>query len=230
MATNARLPKIHTLDVEDKQSTNNSARDSSISKQTSKTTSFLSRLQLGSLEQIPLPGDVYYPPSARSKQPRPLGLIPNRNDRLAALKKLSQLFSPLSAGYHSPEQHVLSYRPPEQQVLRRTPPPMNAAESTERPVGTISATPSAVTDEVSHPSVDPNSEPNTVACRLPHQDWDASTGGHGDPDYMTLGEKASEYYAFIGPTQGSGAPVGGAKHPSTRPVMGQDKKKATSLR
>ena len=198
-----------------------------MSKKTSKTTSFLSRLQLGSLEQIPLPGDVYYPPSTHSKQPRPLGLIPNRNDRLAALKKLSQLFSP--PGYH----------PPEQRVVRRIPSQVNV-DLTERPVGTISATIKAS----SFPSVDPSVTcTDTVAYRIPQQDLSGTDAGtSGDPDYMTLGEKTSEYYSFIRPPHGSPAPVGGAKHPGTlggakhpgtRPLasrQGQDGKKTTTRR
>ncbi len=62
------------------------------SKPASKTVSF-SNVRLGSLVHQPQPGDPYYTPRSSSR-PRPLGLIPGKNDRLIALKKLNQLLSP----------------------------------------------------------------------------------------------------------------------------------------
>lgn len=206
MATNTHLPVIHSLGTG---TTDGKTPDSETSKKTSKTTTFLSRLKLGSLQQVPLPGDVYYPSHVHSKQPRPLGLIPNRNDRLAALKKLNQLFSPLSARHLPHNDALFSDRG---STLTRS-----QADS-EQPLGAISATVKAPSlAESSLPSVD-HKKPSINVARtseldptLPHKSWPVPDAG-GDPDYMPIGEKASEYYAFVGPPP---AALEGIKQPLT---------------
>lgn len=219
MATNTHLPVIQTLGTG---TTDGKTQDSATSR-TSKTTSFLSRLKLGSLQQVPLPGDVYYPSHVHTKQSRPLGLIPNRNDRLAALKKLNQLFSPLSAGYLPHNQHT--------QFSNRgsTLTPSQAdSELTEQPLGAISATgkaPSiAKTDlHCKQPSIDVT-HTSVLDPSIP----DASGGLNGDPDYMPIGEKTSEYYDFVGPPPaalgGIGQPLTLASNPLSN--QGHNKKKA----
>lgn len=145
------------------------------SKKARKSSSFLSRLQFGSLQALPQPGDVHYPPLG-SKQTRPLGLIPNRNNRLAALKKLNQLLSPWS------NQTV-----PAMQPLAST----HTQRQDEVAVPTISA--SVHHSKASANSAEPTNtmEVDPVAYRLAL----AGSGGvDGDPDYMG----AREYYTLAG--------------------------------
>ncbi len=85
MAANTQLPVLPELGV-------SSRTEKEKQSKSNKTRKLLSRLQLGSLQPVPQPGDVHYP-HQHNKHPRPLGLIPNRNDRLSALKKLNKLFS-----------------------------------------------------------------------------------------------------------------------------------------
>jgi len=67
-------------------------RERTAKRNPSKAVSF-SNVKLGSLLHQQQPGDAYSTPRY-SKKPRPLGLIPGKNDRLIALKKLHQLLSP----------------------------------------------------------------------------------------------------------------------------------------
>ena len=63
-----------------------------------KAASFLAGLELGTLRRVnqPRPGDVYHRPQTMSlaKQPRPLGLLPDRGTRLNALRELTKILSP----------------------------------------------------------------------------------------------------------------------------------------
>ena len=67
-------------------------RAESVKRKHTKSVSF-SNVKLGSLLHQPQPGD-FYSTSRYSNKPRPLGLIPGKNDKLIALKKLHQLLSP----------------------------------------------------------------------------------------------------------------------------------------
>ncbi len=96
MATNTQLPALHSLQLTKRETGGEGSQggDHGRTNKKSKVMSFLSRVQLGSLRQAPLPGDVHHAPAQHSKQARPLGLIPSRDDRLSALKRLNQLLSP----------------------------------------------------------------------------------------------------------------------------------------
>ena len=57
--------------------------------------SFLAGWELGTLQRVtqPRPGDVYHHPHT-VKQPRPLGLLPDRGARLDTLRELTKILSP----------------------------------------------------------------------------------------------------------------------------------------
>ena len=177
MAT--QLPMI--LDISTRSSNHNDHDIQPSSKKARKPSSFLAGLQFGSLQAAPQPGDVHYPPMG-SRQPRPLGLIPNRNNRLAALKKLNQLLSPWSTQpipTTQPLADIASTRPLSQ-------------HQDEGVVPTISAS-------VHHSKAPADGEAanimevEPVAYRLALA---GSDGVEGDPDYM--GDRAREYYALAG--------------------------------
>lgn len=148
-------------------------------KKTRRSSSFLSGLQFGSLQTVPQPGDVHYPPMG-SRQARPLGLIPNRNNRLAALKKLNQLLSP------RPSQPVLTTQPlasthplPQHQDVGAGPTISASVDHSQAPADSEAAN--------NRMDVDPVAYRLALAGR--------SDGGvDGDPDYM--GDRATEYYAL----------------------------------
>jgi hypothetical protein len=197
MSTNTHLPVIHTLDVGSAGRPAEGSRSNN-SKKISKTESFLSRLQLGSLQPIPLPGDVYYPRTNSSRlQPRPLGLIPDRNDRLAALKKLNQLFSSHSEGYLAYHHHHQGQYQPD---VTDTDPP-----TAEAPTIAGAHLPSG---DVSVPTMCQHTEYRLLQKGPPEPD-----AVNGDPDYMPIGERGSPYYTSVGPPP-SGEPLWGTKHPA----------------
>lgn len=233
MSANTHLPVLHTLDVGSSSGSTNEdhTKGKTKSKKISKTASFLSRLQLGSLQQVALPGDVYYP-QVHAKQPRPLGLIPNRNDRLAALKKLNQLFA-----HRQPQvQHT---RPLYNKVSTFTQPQTDSEPAAN--LGAISATVRVPTEAGAVPlsvkSKHPNyasTDPSTVdptAYRLPQKSLPQRSlpEANGDPDYMPIADRASEYYTFVGPSLRASAAaqlVVSLPAPLNNQGPGQDKKKA----
>lgn len=213
MATNTHLPVISNAST-----TDGKAED------TDKTASFLSRLQLGSLQRIALPGDVYYP-QQHAKQSRPLGLIPNRNDRLAALKKLNQLFTPALSGFSGrPQLHRL----PLGGTISQS---QTESETSGKPAagGTISATVKTLSRNEAESKWPRIAATSTLdPYKLPHKNLSEQDG---DPDYMPIGEKASEYYAGASPRA---SVLGVMRHPQTFAASAidqkQDRKKATLKR
>lgn len=207
MAANAHFPVIHSLDISSRRDGDNQDEvDQSLEepltpkKKARKATSFLSRLQLGSLQQVPQPGDVYHGPM--SVKPRPLGLLPHHNDRLAALKKLNQLLSPWSPLGYNRTFHEVITRPPDTSAVATSEPTGDSAA-----VESISATVHLVNTATHHTKLASlgcskrASIAESTAYRLPHkalceQAIAVKSVVIGDPDYM--GDKANEYYALIG--------------------------------
>lgn len=201
MAANMQLPVIHDLSLSNRNAEQETGRARQQNPTASKKkeipgSSFLSRLELGSLEQHPQPGDVYRGP-AYSKHPRPLGLIPGREDRMAALKKLNQLLSPWSQthGQVRGEQPSLSPH-------RGTRHPLPPSESTEEP-DFISATVQQVqapveTDDsrklLALPTALTSSDPTAFRLSSKGMSEAAMYNVTADPDYM--GDRASEYYTL----------------------------------
>lgn len=200
--TDTRLPVIHTLkapggekaaDEDERESKDMSAIRKAVRKQASH---FLSGLQLGHLQPLPRPGDTYYPVSPRHR--RPLGLIPGRNNRLDALKKLNQLLSPWTVAQTS--QVPSLFLPGHSEPPPTTPAWLSAykegvealSEAEETAVVPISATvhPAKIS-HTANTSVDPSS------YRLSSKGLSDSAAAamHADPDYM--GDKASQYYALL---------------------------------
>ena len=197
-----RLPAIHTLHVaspgaeEEKQKQTRSRNN--VEKQAS---AFLSRLQLGYLQPMPKPGDIFHSSFLSPRQPRPLGLIPGRNDRMAALKKLNQLLSPWSVGQpsyllpsvmdqnaHAEPEHPLTH---DQAPSVTEEAIVGAISATIRPAKTLADSPPP------KPLLEPSTEP--TAYRLTSKglpNTAAAPGVNVDPDYM--GDKASQYYALLG--------------------------------
>lgn len=183
MATNTHLPTIHRLQISKGKSSVMNETDEQVSgKGRGKAADFLSRLQLGSLEKSPRPGDVYYG-SHFSKQPRPLGLIPNREDRLAALKKLNQLLSPQFMG-HSPFRNSMIPQPEQQQQQQQE-------QQQQQPKNFISALVQHVKRSTGTSDVD--GECNYPSPRTPGKSEDI------DPDYMeAMDSKVHEFLASRG--------------------------------
>ena len=109
-ATGAHLPVIGNLQVtyagkehpetpknDEEKGEEEKKEQSNVAKLT-KAASFLAGLELGTLRRVnqPRPGDVYHRPQTTSlaKQPRPLGLLPDRGTRLNALRELTKILSP----------------------------------------------------------------------------------------------------------------------------------------
>lgn len=199
MAANAHLPIIGSLDVsEGERGRGTAVKGEGDQRRLAKkkpTVSFLSRLQLGSLQQFPQPGDVYHG-SMTSRHTRPLGLLPDHNDRLAALKKLNALLSPWSVGRRptAPRHN-----------MNTTWPPANSEQTEDTVTDTISTTihlrhKSGTPLDLSGKITDSQSDgmKDITAYRLSQRGLSeaAPLAGKKDPDYM--GDKASEYYALIG--------------------------------
>lgn len=173
MTTNAQLPVI--LEVggnADEEKKEQRKRDKGTS---DKTTALLSRLQLGSLQKLPQPGDVYNGPVS-SNRPRPLGLIPSRNDRLAALKKLNQLLSPWATLQHA----AMGGQPASGQCITKLKRPPPAAASTPLKESREQEEAAVVKAEVITECVQAGgSEPVYVVSTQPQTNA-------MDPDYMEL--------------------------------------------
>ena len=192
MTANDHLPQIGSLQLcEGEGGAGTKGGGAGDRKRSSKAVSFLSRLQLGSLQVAPQPGDTYRG-AVSSRRARPLGLLPGHNDRLLALRKLNQLLSPWMLGQRAPPPPAPPPSAPGHQT-NPTWPPANVTEVTD----TISAT-------VQLKPVDPDKTEHKVpvsdgdtAYRLPVKGYTGDySGNKKDPDYM--GDKAREYYAMIG--------------------------------
>ena len=108
--TGAHLPVIGSLQVtyagkehpeipkNDEEKEEEEKKEQSNVAKLTKAASFLAGLELGTLQRVnqPRPGDVYHRPQTTSlaKQPRPLGLLPDRGTRLNALRELTKILSP----------------------------------------------------------------------------------------------------------------------------------------
>lgn len=213
-ASNAHLPTIGTLDVSADHQGNKRGAAAAAGMQSSRPSkrapsSFLSGLQLGSLRPGPRPGDTYHGPVS-SRHRRPLGLLPDHNDRLAALKKLNQLLSPWTLGQR-PAVPLPPPPVPSDPQLNSTWPPAHSELSSED-ANAISASVHLKTSSVSPlaQNIAPSSEaefksgPNCrakdgTAYRLSHEGLSApvahSQAGKRDPDYM--GDRVREYYAMV---------------------------------
>lgn len=180
----AHLPSLGTLSISKSEGSKGEAVKK---KQKNAATSFLSRLQLGSLQQMPQPGDVY---RGSATVRRPLGLLPHHQDRLTALKKLNELLSPWALG-RRPAPPPPSPLPP-----HSTWPP--AAEPSHLEQATISATVHPKTQQVTETQSElrPLLSGGMVVDTTPYRLKASCDPTAKDPDYM--GDKANEYYALIG--------------------------------
>ena len=230
--TDTDLPVIHSLSVSRTGRATQGERDREaeskkvVEKQAS---AFLSRLQLGHLQPLPKPGDVFHSPIS-PRQPRPLGLIPGRNDRLAALKKLNQLLSPWSVDQprRVAPQFVQGEGPPPPDLpLLHT---QEASLAEEMTVGYISATigPVQAATDPNPPTLHPmpaqsavKASTDSTAYRLTSKGLSHAppTSSNRDPDYM--GDQANQYYALLGegpqPTPKPALQVRGPSNPLTIP-------------
>ena len=238
--TDTDLPIIHSLSVS---RTGGSALERDGKKIVEKQASaFLSRLQLGHLQPLPKPGDVFRSPIS-PRQPRPLGLIPGHSDRLDALKKLNQLLSPWSVNQPRHVAPLFAQGEGEASLLPPDLPLVHTQEAPEVAAGCISATvcPVQAATDPNLPTLHPmaaqsalKTSTESTAYRLTRKGLShaAPTSTNLDPDYM--GDKASQYYALLGerpqPTLKPALQVRGPSNPPPFPhslppnTQGQQKK------
>ena len=152
-----------------------------------------SDVRLGSILRQPQPGDPYLSPRFSGK-PRPLGLIPGKNDRLTALKRLNQLLSPWK-----PEPTILS-RPTRGTIL----PEINSISNQQGILSAASTSSNSTLPLV----VIHNRRVNTVEVSRHHEEASyrrqlflaqeasllQSSAREADPDYMEVTDKAIMRY------------------------------------